>query len=241
MAPQLLKVLQETMLPMAERLSLEKLVIPDDAGKASFAPYRGKENNRDDARGAFEPDELKRYAYEGHAALEMIAVFSGNAELALGGRRYMLAEGDWVVIPPHVLHKERLSPDRHAYHLVWMRYTPHRLTLHSSSYNRGNRFQLVRGAGLTPTRELKSSLDHLAEEIEQRPNAWFSRLRVPVSGASKSVSCAGRSPRMLVQPTPIKRTGSLSAARESRPRASREMRSPSSVGSARVMRRVCSG
>jgi AraC-like DNA-binding protein len=176
MRHELTTVLREAVLPMAERLDRERLILGGQAGKESSGAFSA-ERRAGAAERATQPLSTVVYPYQGHPTLELAFGFQGRAEFALDGRRYALEAGDIAVVAPGVPHQERVLPGDDAYHLVWFRCAAERVTIHSSSYSRGNRFQLVRGAGILPGGEITLIFERAAQETRTRGTAWVSMVR----------------------------------------------------------------
>jgi len=142
-------VLIEQVVPAVERLKLDSLVLCDEAGKKAVSSYPpGRLTRREAALLDGEDLPGQIYKYEGHPILELAIAVRGRAELALGGHRYVMSEGDVAIVTPNVPHLERLANRNQGYHLLWLRVSPDRLAMHMSSYSQGNRFQLVRGGSI---------------------------------------------------------------------------------------------
>jgi AraC-like DNA-binding protein len=176
MSHELLTVLSETILPIAEHLERGKLILSGDAGKKSIGAF-SPERRGSTAERVVQPLSTVVYPYRGHPTLELAFGFQGRAEFAMDGRRYTLEAGDIAVVMPQVPHQERVLPGDDAYHLVWFRCSAERVTIHSSSYSRGNRFQLVPGAGILPGGEIARVFERAAQETVTRVTAWVSMTR----------------------------------------------------------------
>jgi mannose-6-phosphate isomerase-like protein (cupin superfamily) len=100
MPQQLLIVLRDSVLPMADDLKREKILAPGEAGKKSFGsfpPARGSGSAHISA-------PALAFPYRGHSTLELAFGLQGRAEFALDGRLYSLEAGDLAVVPPDVPH-----------------------------------------------------------------------------------------------------------------------------------------
>lgn len=178
MADSLLTILFSQLVPALEALTPERLVLPHDAGKASIGPYpRAGDSVREAALDDGEDVPGFAYAYGSHAGLELVFAVHGRAELALAGRRYTLTECDAAIVPTQVPHLERLHSRQQGYHLLWLRVSPDHLAMHSSSYSRGNRFQLVRGASIPRSGAIGRCFEAAAEEAAERGTLWFQLVR----------------------------------------------------------------
>ncbi|MBI3832169.1 MAG: helix-turn-helix transcriptional regulator [Planctomycetes bacterium] len=174
----LISILREKVLPAAEALTPERLVLAHEAGKkplGAYVPGDAPQGGTDAEEGEDLPGML--YPYQGHATLEIVFAVQGRAELALAGRRYALAEGDAGIILPHVPHLERIRNRNQGYHLLWLRVAPDHLSLHSSSYSRGTRFQLVRGASIPRSGAIGRCFESAAEESATRGPLWLQLVR----------------------------------------------------------------
>ncbi|MCZ7648189.1 MAG: AraC family transcriptional regulator [Planctomycetota bacterium] len=176
MSQPLITVLRATLLPSVERLEKSELVLPGGAGKAPFGPYPPRPGQGDAAPPGAELPHAD-FNYGGHPTLELVFGFMGRAELALDGQRYVLAEGEAALVPPNCPHLERLLSLDQAYHLVWFRVGPDRIAIHGSSYSRGNRFQLVRGATVSPSGPICRYFESAIDEARERAPLWFSLVR----------------------------------------------------------------
>lgn len=176
MSQPLIAILRNNLLPSIEGLTRTELILPDQAGKPAVGPWPPEP-----AAGAGEPAGADlpdaSFGYGGHATLEVVFGFSGRAELVLGGQRYILAEGEAALVPPHVPHLERLASLHQAYHLIWLRIATDRIAIHGSSYSRGNRFQLVRGATVAPSGAIARFFEGAVEESISRGPLWFTLVR----------------------------------------------------------------
>ncbi|MCW8129775.1 MAG: helix-turn-helix transcriptional regulator [Planctomycetota bacterium] len=178
MADSLLTILTGQLVPALEALTPERLVLPHEAGKASVGAFPGGGGSaREEALDAGEDVPGFGYSYGSHAGLELIFGVHGRAELAMAGRRYTLAEGDVAIVPSGVPHLERLHSRQQGYHLLWLCVAPDRLAMHSSSYSRGNRFQLVRGASIPRCGAIGRCFEAAAEEAAERGTLWFQLVR----------------------------------------------------------------
>lgn len=170
----LISLLRENVLPAAEALAPDRLVLAHEAGKKSLGAYVPGEAPRrapDAEDGEDLPGML--YPYQGHATLEIVFAVQGRAELALAGRRYALGDGDAGIITPHTPHLERIRNRNQGYHLLWLRVAPDHLSIHSSSYSKGTRFQLVRGASIPRSGAIGRCFEAAAEESSTRGAHWF--------------------------------------------------------------------
>jgi AraC-like DNA-binding protein len=171
-------VLIEQVVPAVERLKLDSLVLCDEAGKKAVSSYPpGRLTRREAALLDGEDLPGQIYKYEGHPILELAIAVRGRAELALGGHRYVMSEGDVAIVTPNVLHLERLANRNQGYHLLWLRVSPDRLAMHMSSYSQGNRFQLVRGGSIPRSGAIGRCFEAASEEVDSRQNLWLTIVR----------------------------------------------------------------
>lgn len=181
MGEEVVAVLSEMVLPMAERLTREQLVLPGAAGKQPFDAFDPAETSR--PRSGFAIAEKQVGTYAGHPNMvEWVFGLSGRAEMALDGGRYEVAAGELVVIPPRVPHLERILHQDQGFHLIWICGYLHQanIKIHASSYNGGSRFQLVRGACLNNRADLCRNFARTGEEAALRGKGWLSLLRASV-------------------------------------------------------------
>lgn len=174
MEQQLITVLSDTILPMAERLDTDHLVLPGGVGKSPFGVYPPDPQLPPAQRGE-DLQSKQPIAYMSHPrSVEWVFGFSGKAELALDGQRYELTEGCLGIIPPHALHMERILHREQGYHLIWfcVYLDKSRISVHSSSYSGGSLFQLVPGAQIEKCPSLCGLLLRAAEEALRRETAW---------------------------------------------------------------------
>lgn len=179
-AHELIAVLTDTILPMAERLCVERLILPGDAGKASFGPYPPTDDDTEALGKGFDVPSRQIGSYGGHGQiLEWVFGFSGKAELALDGRRYELAENDLAVVPPGAAHLERVPGRQQSFHLLWIcaYLDRNRLTVHSSSYSGGSRFQFVDGACVEKRGDLCRLMLRGTQEALGRDTGWEGMVR----------------------------------------------------------------
>jgi AraC-like DNA-binding protein len=185
MGPDLISILSETMLPLAERMGRANLLLPGAAGKPPFGPYPPPEHARSGEKG-LNIDSARVGTYSDHPQLiEWVFGLSGKAELALDGKRYELAEGDIGIIPRHAKHLERILDNQHGFHLIWMGAYMHRsrMTIHSSSYFGGNRFQLVSGASIEKCGDICQIFQSVEKEVGDRAANWDSLARSMIVSA----------------------------------------------------------
>lgn len=177
MPESLLTVLGARLLPALENLTVARLILPQQAGKPAVGAYAARGGVAEHALedGADLPGAS--YSYQGHPTLELVFGVQGAAELALAGHRYVLGEGDAAIVAPNVPHLERIHSRAKGYHLLWFRVAPDRIAIHSSSYSRGNRFQLIRGASIAPSGAIGRTFELATEEALTRGTAWFSLVR----------------------------------------------------------------
>lgn len=180
MDDQLVSILSQTLLPMAERMSEQNFVVPGIGGKRSIGEYPPPEKSI--ARGV---DILNQRVgpYSAHTqVVEWVFGLSGKAELALHGQRYELAEGDVGIIPEGIKHVERIRDARQDFHLIWFccNLRSSILTIHSSSFCGGNRFQLINSARIERCRDLCQLFMRAADEANAQGQAWDSLLRATV-------------------------------------------------------------
>ena len=174
-------VLRDQVVPVAEGLTLERLVFPNEHGKKAVSSYPlGRLSSRELTVPDGEDLPGHAYEYEGHPALEFVVAVRGRAELALGGHRYILAEGDIGIVPPNIPHLERIVNRNQGYHLLWLRISPDRLSMHMSSYSQGNRFQLMRGASIPRSGAIGRCFETAAEEVHTRGSLWFQMVRARI-------------------------------------------------------------
>jgi AraC-like DNA-binding protein len=171
-------VLSEQVVPAVERLKPDSLVLRDEAGKKAVSSYPpGRLTRRELALADGEDLPGQIYKYEGHDTLELAVTVRGRAELALGGHRYIMTDGDVAIVAPNTPHLERIVNRNQGYHLLWLRVTPDRLSMHMSSYSQGNRFQLVRGASIPRSGAIGRCFESAAEEADARGTLWFTVVR----------------------------------------------------------------
>ncbi|MBI3830212.1 MAG: helix-turn-helix transcriptional regulator [Planctomycetes bacterium] len=179
MDQQLISVLSNTILPMAEELTLDRLILPGAAGKKPFGNYPPSPDLSAAERG--EDLQAKNpIAYMAHPrSVEWVFGFSGKAELAMDGKRYELSKGCMGLIPPKASHLERIYHRDQGYHLIWiLAYLErNRVTIHSSSYSGGNLFQLVSGASIEKCTNVCNLFAQSAEEFQRREFGWENMLR----------------------------------------------------------------
>ena len=177
MSDSLTTVLRTYVLPAVEALTLERVVLPHQAGKRALGSYppSASVTREEESRGADLPDGT--YRYEGHTIPEIAFCVRGGAELALAGSRYALTEGDTAIVAPGMPHLERILDRNQGYHLLWIRVAPDHLGLHASSYSRGNRFQLVGGASIPRSGAMGRCFEAASEETVVREPLWIELVR----------------------------------------------------------------
>jgi AraC-like DNA-binding protein len=182
MGPDLIAILSETILPLAERLDRDHLILPGAAGKNSIGTYPSPAHEHDIEKG-LNIEDARVGTYGSHPqGIEWVIGLSGKAELALDGRRYEIAVGDFAIIPRHAMHLERIRDHRHGFHLIWVAcyLNKDRVTMHSSSYFGGNRFQLVRGAAIEKCRDLCQHFQTVEHEATEQAPGWESLIRATI-------------------------------------------------------------
>jgi AraC-like DNA-binding protein len=177
MGDELLGVLVNSMLPQADRLTRQQLILPQSAGKASFGPYPPTDDSLSDGA---ELDSKRVGTYSSHSrSTEWVFGHTGRAELALDGQRYTIEKGELGIIQPTMKHLERIHHPNDSFHVIWFcAYTERqRITIHSSSYYGGNRFQLISGAVIEERADLCQFFSRTAEEATNKKKSWDSMIK----------------------------------------------------------------
>jgi AraC-like DNA-binding protein len=183
MGAELQTIITETMLPAIERLKREQLIVPGGAGKEPFAPYNKPELASPLSQHGVEIQDAGVPSYgEHHNLIEWVFGISGKAELALDGQRYEVNGGDLAVIPMRKPHLERIFERKQSFHLLWFCAFPHKnsVTVHSSSYHGGNRFQLIESAAIDGRHDLCPLYVRSADEALTRGKGWVNLIRATV-------------------------------------------------------------
>lgn len=176
MDDQILSILTQNVLPMAQQMSRSNLIVPGGDGKKAAGSFPVPQKNA--VRGAHFPAKGVGM-YDSHPGVEWVLCLSGKAELVLDGAVYEMTEGDLGIIPENISHLERKYDDHHDYHLLWFccNLRGNGVSLHMSSYCGGNRFQVVRGARIPNCTDVCKLFRRGSEEALTRGAEWDSLLR----------------------------------------------------------------
>ncbi|MCZ7648806.1 MAG: AraC family transcriptional regulator [Planctomycetota bacterium] len=177
---QLIEVLTRDLIPFAETLSREKLILPNECGKAALGPYP-PDRAADEASGKELPESI--VAYQGHRHIEWVFGFVGEAELAVEDRRYLLARGDLAILPSFVPHLERIHETHTPYQAIWFCLYNQLIRIHASSYRQADRFEKISGATILNCADICKLFQEGTEEAHGRPLAWLSLIRARATEA----------------------------------------------------------
>ncbi|MCZ7645495.1 MAG: AraC family transcriptional regulator [Planctomycetota bacterium] len=169
-------ILREQVLPALERFPPERVVMAQEGGKRSFAPFP-LPAKLDDALGDRPRSPGSFGDYSASAILEFAFGLGGKAMLGMEGRSYAVDAGDIAVIPAGIKHQERIMPGVDPYRLLWMRCSVGRISLHVSSFERATGFHLIRYARLNPGGKIALVLERAAEAAAERGDQWHRLFR----------------------------------------------------------------
>jgi len=176
MGVELRSIFMDILVPAIERIPRLQFIVPNNGGKKPFAPYSSNQN------GNAPTPAIGTYSSHPHQ-IEWFYSLSGKAELVLNGNRYAVEPGDLGFIPPSTPHLERAFSRRQSFNLLWFCCFPRnsRIKIHSSSYQGGNRFQVIEEANIENRPDLAKYFVRTVEEVNTRTRGWCSFLRASVN------------------------------------------------------------
>jgi AraC-like DNA-binding protein len=171
-------ILMDRLVPAIERIPRLQFVVPNSGGKKAFAPYPSNSITQPgvDLPGAG--------TYGSHPQfIKWVYGLSGKAELALNGNRYAIEPGDLGFIPPKTPHLQRAIDRKQPFEVLWFCCLPlsNRMTIHSCSYQGGNRYQSIEEAIIEDRADLAKYFVRTVDEVQTRTRGWCSFLRASVN------------------------------------------------------------
>jgi AraC-like DNA-binding protein len=166
-------IIMEKLVPAIERISRGQFIVPNNGGKKPFGPIPSI---------GLKGSAANAYSMHPHQ-IKWVYGLSGKAELVLNGNRYVVEQGDLGFIPPNTPYLECAFERRQNFQLLWFCCFPqkNRITIHSTSYQGANHFQVLDEARIENRPDLAKSFIRTVDEVQARTRGWCSYLRANVN------------------------------------------------------------